>query len=155
MTRIAIPVLERTLRSTGDVLLRVEVELLLRTNQGGWEQETFLVDTGTELSTFPAALARKLDLPMPVNPAVVAVHAQTGLALRSGLLRFRVVGMDQTEYVMPCFFLGDPHLPHAGPAATAPRKLFQPCSVTKHLRFTFDDANDPALPHGELVVEQK
>ena len=85
--------------------------MLLKTNAGGWTQETFLVDSGTEITTFPAALARSLGLPLPLKASPGAVHAQTGLEIRSGFLRFQVVGMDATEYALACFFLGDPNTP--------------------------------------------
>lgn len=154
MSRLALPVKWRRLSATGDVLVRVELDLLLKTNAGGWAQEDFLVDTGTEITTFPAALAKKLDLPMPISPSPVA-HKQTGLVVRSGLLRFQVVGLDQTEYVVPCYFLGDPDVPYTGPAATAPRKLLQPLALTAPLRFTFEDNRTPGVPHGEMIVEKK
>jgi hypothetical protein len=154
MSRLVLPVKWRRLSATGDVLVRVELDLLLKTNAGGWAQEDFLVDTGSEIATFPAALAKKHDLPMPISPSPVA-HSQTGLVVRSGLLRFQVVGMDQTEYVVPCYFLGDPDVPYAGPKATAPRKLLQPLALTAQLRFTFEDNRTPGIPHGEMTVEKK
>jgi len=155
MSRLAVPVLERVLYSTGDVLLRVELDLLVKTNQGSWVRQTFLVDTGSETNTFPASDARTFDLPIPINLSLGPVHAQTGLTVRSGLLRFRVVGMDQTEYVTACFFLGDPNAPYTGPTANAPRKLFQPLGVIKQLRFTFDDTQQPGILYGEMIIEKK
>jgi hypothetical protein len=61
---------------------------------------------------------------MPLHPLSVT-HEQTGLNVRSGHLRCRVVGMDQTEYAFPCFFLGEPSMPPDpnAPRAKAPRKL--------------------------------
>src|SRR5437764_656002 len=80
----------------------------------------------SETTTFPAFLAKQLSLAMPQKAAVGAVHIQTGLEIRSGFLRFQIVGMDQTEYVTPCLFLGDPNRRPAGQPATLPRKLLQP-----------------------------
>ena len=59
------------------------------------------------MTTMPAFDARKLDLPIP----------STGVAPRParprGPLRpapGRIVGMDPTEFVFPCYFLGDPNI---------------------------------------------
>jgi hypothetical protein len=154
MSRLVIPITGRILWATGDVRLWVDVHLLLRDGSGGYQKERFRVDSGTEITTFPAYLARQMGLSVPTNPAP-ARHTQTGLAIRSGMLRFRIEGMDQTEYAVACLFLGDPAVP-ANPAqpATLPRKLLQPFALLGELRFT--EQKDPALgsPHGELVVER-
>jgi hypothetical protein len=154
MTRLAVPILVRKLRSTGDWLRRAEVELLLKTNAGGWERIRFLVDTGSEMTTFSAAEAKRLNLPMPINAAPGATHTQTGLAIRSGLLRFQIVGMDQTEYIIDCYFLGDPDAPLPPPPNT-PRTLFQPLGVIRLLRFTFEDNQPPGVSYGEMIIEKK
>src|SRR5262245_49198544 len=139
MSRLEIPVSYKTLWSTGDVRLWADIELLLRNSAGGFTPETFRVDSGTEITTFPAFDGRRLGLPMPVNPSPGATHTQTGLEIRSGYLRLRVVGMDQTEYVTPCLFLGDPAvLPDPGRPATFPRKLLQPLALLDQLRFTME-----------------
>jgi len=106
MSRLEVPVRDRTLYATGDVLLRIELDLDIKDNAGLWKKERFLVDSGTEIATFPAWLAKTLDLPMPQNATRHASHAQTGLEIRSGLLCFNVVGMDQTQYAISCLFLG-------------------------------------------------
>ena len=80
---------------------------------------------------------------------------QTGLEIRSGLLRFRIDGMDATEYVVSCFFLGDPQTLLSGPPATLPRKLLQPLALLDHLRFHFDKNATVAAPYGELIIEKK
>jgi hypothetical protein len=156
MSRLEIPVSRRILYSTGDVCLWIDIDLLLKTHSGTFVPETFLVDSGTQLTTYPAYRAKTLGMPFPQQPSGGAVHAQTGLVVRSGLLRFRVVGMDATEYAVPCLFLGDPDTPpdpHI--AATCPRKLLQPLALLDRLRFTAD--KDPARGnlYGELVIEKK
>jgi hypothetical protein len=156
MSPLAVPVTGKILWSTGDVRLRADLELLLKDNAGGWKQETFRVDTGTDLTTFPAYLARQLDLPMPARAAAGAVHVQTGLEIRSGILRFQVAGMDATEYVVPCLFLGDPTTPpDLSRPALIPSKLLQPFHLLEHLRFTL--RKDPAVGplYGELLVEKR
>ena len=85
MSRLEIPVIGQFLFSTGDVKLRVEMNLLLRDDVGGWHQRTFRTDTGTEITTFPAYDARQFGLPMPQQASAGATHTQTGLEVRSGM----------------------------------------------------------------------
>jgi hypothetical protein len=94
MSRLAVPVTGKILWSTGDVRLRADLDFLLKDNAGGWKKETFRVDTGADLTTFPAHLAKQLDLPMPVRAAAGALHVQTGLDIRSGILRFQGVSKE-------------------------------------------------------------
>jgi hypothetical protein len=157
MSRLDVPVLGRTLWHTGDILLRADLDLLLKDGAGKWPRESFLVDTGSELTTMPAYDAKRLGFPVPQAAAPAGVvHRQTGLAIRSGLLRFRVAGMDQTEYAVPCFFLGDPDTPPApGQAATLPRRLLQPLGLLGQLRFTLDRDATANAPYGTLAVEKK
>jgi hypothetical protein len=46
MSRLEIPVVGQILFSTGDVKLRVAIDVLLRDAAGGWHQNTLLVDSG-------------------------------------------------------------------------------------------------------------
>lgn len=157
MSRLEIPVKYRTLYATGDILLRVEVDLEVKDGTGTWRRVGFLVDSGTEITTVPAWLARRQNFPMPQAATRLARHVQTGLEMRSGLLRFRVRGMDQTEYALPCLFLGDPAVrpgPNA-PAGTLPRKLLQPLQLLDKLRFTADKDPAAGMPYGAVVVEKK
>jgi hypothetical protein len=96
------------------------LDLLLRDSSGVWQFAMFRVDSGTEMTSLPAATARKLDLPYQQNPLPGLTHP-TGQVVRSGFIRAQVVGMDGTEYVFPCYFLGDPNTPVAPnqPAALA------------------------------------
>src|SRR4051794_21809733 len=114
MSHLVIAVTGKALWSTGDMRLSLSLNLLLKENAGGWLKEEFRVDTGTDVSTFPAHLGKQLNLPMPIRAARGATHAQTGLEIRSGVLRFQIDGMDATEYVVPCFFLGDPDTAPSG-----------------------------------------
>jgi hypothetical protein len=92
---------------------------------------------------------------MSLQPAQGATHVQTGLEIRSGVLRFPVEGMDHTEYAVPCLFLGDPDRPLAGSVAILPRKLLQPLALVDHLRFSTE--KDPASTaiYGYMLVEKK
>ena len=107
MSRLEVPLAYRRLRTTGDVVVHAELALAIKTDRGAWEPVTFLVDPGTEMTTMPAEEAKNQDLPMPKRP-VSGLNFQ-GLEVRSGLLRARIPGMDATEYVFPCYFLGDPN----------------------------------------------
>ena len=48
MSFLEVPLKHRTLWSTGDILLRGEVDLLLKDNAGTWLRATFLVDRGAK-----------------------------------------------------------------------------------------------------------
>jgi hypothetical protein len=154
MSRLAIPISRQILWATGDVKLWADIVLLVRDGSGRYIDQVFRVDSGTEITTFPAYEAQQLGLVVPVRPAPVQ-HEPTGLEVRSGMLRFRIDGMDQTEYVVACLLLGDPNAPpspHAS-AGTVPRKLLQPLALLEKLRFTMEKV--PAgPPYGELVVEK-
>jgi hypothetical protein len=156
MSRIEIPVARQILWNTGDVKLWVNVDLLLKDNAGNFVPETFRLDCGTEITTFPAYWAKQFDLPMPSSPSVGTVHIPTGLEIRSGTLRFRIDGMDPTEYYVACFFLGDPDTaPDPRAIATFPRKLLQPFSLLDRLRFLMDHDPASAMLYGHVIVEQK
>ena len=136
--------------------LWIDLALLLKDTVGGWKKALFRVDSATDLTTFPAHLAKQFDLPLPAKAASGVTHVQTGLEIRSGILQFRIDGMDQTEYVVPCFFLGDPNMPPAShQPATLPWKLLQPLALLDRLRFTTDYNPAPGSLYGELVVEKK
>jgi hypothetical protein len=157
MSRLAIPVSGRTLHATGDVMLSLWVPLDLRDGAGYFAAYDFRVDTGTEITTFPAHEAELLGLHVPQHPANVR-HEQTGLEVRSGMLAFRVIGMDQTLYAVPCFFLGDPNSqpPPGTPRGQLPRNLLQPLHLLDALKFSTE--KDPAsigAPHGEFFIEKR
>src|SRR5262245_11205457 len=155
MSRLVIPVTGKTLWATGDVRLWADIKFALKDNVGNFHQRTFRVDTATDVTTFPAYEARQLNLPLPVNPTTTAVHTQTGLEIRSGVLRFRIVGMDPTEYVVPCLFLGDPNMPpNPSQPATLPRNLLQPFALLDVLRFTAEKDLATGSLYGALVVEK-
>jgi hypothetical protein len=155
MSRLVIPVTSKTIWATGDIRLWVELDLLVRNNAGAWKKETFRVDTGTDLTTFPAHLGLRRNLPMPARAASGATHAQTGMEIRSGVLRFRIDGMDLTEYATPCLFLGDPNTMPSGNPGLWPRKLLQPLALLDQLRVAFDKNATVSAPYGEMTIEKK
>jgi hypothetical protein len=156
MSRLTIPVRYQTLWTTGDVRLWLDIDLDLKDDTGNFAAETCRLDSATDITTFPAFRARELNLPIPQRPNPGATHTQTGLEIRSGFLRFRIVGMDQTEYIVPCLFLGDPNTPLGPvPTGTTPRKLLQPLHLIEWLRFTMDKDSSSRSLYGDLIVEKK
>jgi hypothetical protein len=149
MTRIELPLAFRRLQTTGDVLLHAELELAIKSDQGTWATVLFVVDPGTEMTTMPAGEARKWNLPIPKRP--VRGLTLQGQEVRSGLLRVRIPAMDLTEYVFPCFFVGDPDTP---PPPTA-KNLLGLTGVINQIRLTFDGATAPGVPYGVLIVEKR
>ncbi len=155
MSRLTIPIVGKKLWATGDVRLWVEILLRLKDRAGVWKKAFFRVDTGADVTTFPAYQARLLQLPMPTQPSRGAKHNQTGLEIRSGLLRFQIVGMDPTEYTVPCFFLGDPNQLPGGNPGNQPAALLQPFALLDQLRFHFEKNATVAAPYGEMIIEKK
>lgn len=154
MSRLEVPLQYRKLRATGDIPLRAELDLLLKDNTGQWKPDIFPVDSGTEMTTMPASLAKRMDLPTPRKAAPGAIHTQTGLEIRAGLLRARIVGLDGTEFAFPCFFLGDPGAPPSvRQAATPPRRLLGLSGVVDKLRIVFDGTPTLSALYGNLILE--
>ncbi len=160
MSRLEKPLKHEILYATGDLLLRAEVDLHLKDNAGNWQRQTFRVDSGSDISAMPAWHAKALGLPIPQAGILLPVntaHGQVMMVIRSGLLRIKVEGMDQTEYVIPCHFRGDPDTPPApsvSPTAL-PRNLLGLSGVVDKLRITTDGkAVSAAAPYGLLIIEK-
>jgi hypothetical protein len=147
MSRLEVPLQQRTLRATGDTVLWADLVLSLKTNHGAWEEVPFRVDSGTEMTTMSAFDATTLDLPIPKYP--VSRLVLNGQEVRSGLLRARIVGMDPTEFVFPCYFLGDPNI--QPPQA---RNLLGLTGVISQICLTFDGRSSVHSARGVLVVEK-
>lgn len=153
MTRLVVPLLKRILRTTGDVLLRAELELLLKDANGVWRHAIFRVDSATEMTTMPASEAKRLNLPMPRHAVVGLTHQPSGLEIRAGFLHAQVLGMDGTEHVFPCYFLGDPNVaPPVG--AKPPLNLLGLTGVVDKIRLLFDGSPTSGAPYGNLIVEK-
>jgi hypothetical protein len=156
MSRLVIPVIGRTIYGTGDVTLRAMLGLTLKDRAGNFVPWAFQIDSASDVTAFLAFDAWQLNLPLPVNPSPIR-HAPTGLEVRSGLLRFRIQGMDATEYVVSCFFLGDPAVvPSPAVAASFPRALLQPLALLDQLKFRME--KDPAAiaaSHGEVIIGKR
>jgi hypothetical protein len=149
MTRLERPLGLRRLRATGEIVLRAELDLTIKTNLGTWVNAVFLVDSGMEMTTMWAATAKEWDLPIPRRP--VPRFGLHGQEVRAGLLRARIVGMDLTEYVFPCYFIREPSTP---PPPTA-KNLLGLTGVIDRVRLTFDGATAPGVPYGVLIVEKR
>ena len=156
MSRLEVPLLGRPVWATGDILLRAELDLLIKDNSGAWQTETFRVDSGTEMTSMPASLARSLDLPMPKNPVRGGLDVSGARQeVRAGLIRARVDRMDPIEYAFPCYFIGDPDArfdPNQPPSF--PRTLLGLTAVVDKIRILFDGTPTPTAPHGLMVIER-
>jgi hypothetical protein len=155
LTHLEVPVRAKVLWTTGDVKLWADLDLRLRDAAVGWQDMTSRVDTATELSTMSAYTGKQLGLPMPRHAASGIAHSQTGLEVRSGYLRFQIAGMDTTEYLTSCLFLGDPDTPPTGRRARLPYNLLQPLALLHVLRFTLDSDPTGTAMFGLLVVDKK
>ena len=160
MSRLEKPLDHTILYATGDLLLRAEVDIHLKDNAGNWQQQTFRVDSGSDISAMPAWRAKALGLPIPQAGTLLPVntaYGQVTMMVRSGLLRMKVEGMDQTEYVIPCHFRGDPDTspdPSVS-AAMLPRNLLGLSGVVDKLRITTDGKPvSAAAPYGLLIIEK-
>jgi hypothetical protein len=160
VSRLEIPLRHDILWATGDLLLRGEMVLHLRDSSGNWQRLTFRYDSGSDITAMPAWRAKGLGLPMPHTGLSLPVTTATGqvtMEVRSGLLRLKVEGMDQTEYLIPCHFRGDPDGPPdpSVPAAVLPRNLLGLSGVVDKLRITTDGKPVSAsAPYGLLIIEK-
>ena len=59
MSRLEIPISGQKLFSTGDIKLWIEMSLFLKDHAGHWHKRSFRVDTGTDVTTFPAYEAKR------------------------------------------------------------------------------------------------
>jgi hypothetical protein len=147
MARLDVPLLDRTLHTTGDTVLHAELILEVKNDRGTWVPFDLVVDPGTKMTTMPAARARKRGLPLPKQAVPgLALHGQE---VRRGLLRARIPSLEATEYIFPCYFLGDPNAKIADA-----KNLLGLTGVIDQLRFTFDGSPTPAALYGVLVVEK-
>jgi hypothetical protein len=147
MSRLEVPLQHRTLRATGDTVLWADLVVSIKTNRSTWEELAFRVDSGTEMTTMPAFEATKLDLPIPKNP--VSRLLLNGQEVRSGFVRVRIVGMVPTEFVFPCYFLGDPNVQ----PPTQARNLLGLTGVISQIRLTVDGRSTVHSARGLLIVE--
>lgn len=137
MSRLLVPLLSKKVWATGDIVLRAELDLLIRDENGIPRPETFRVDSGTEMTSMAAARAKVLDLPMPPDPIFLDING-IRREVRPGFIRAQVVGMDGTEHVFPCYFLGNQHAtPDPNQQRVATRNLLGLTGVLNELRILF------------------
>ncbi len=147
MSRLEVPLTHRRFSATGDLVVRAELALAIKTKRGDWEDVTFLVDSGTEMTTMPAADAKNRGVSIPLRPIPrLTLH---GLEVRSGTLRVRIPGMDATEYSFPCYFLGDPD-----DRPESPSNVLGLTGVIDQIRLIFDGTASALTPRGVLVIEK-
>jgi hypothetical protein len=99
------------------------------------------------MTTMYGSEARNLDLPIPKQP--VRGLTLRGQEVRRGVLRARIPGLDATEYVFPCYFLGDPNIPIVGS-----KNLLGLTGVIDKVRLTFDGTPSGTARYGLLIVEK-
>jgi hypothetical protein len=115
----------------------------------------FLVDPGTEMTTLPAARAKQLGIPFPQKPVPRLGITGKSAEVRAGVIRARVDGMDPTEYVFPCYFIGDPDAPFDTQRPPRfPRSLLGLSGVVDKIRILFDGTPTAMAPHGLMVIER-
>jgi hypothetical protein len=73
-----------------------------------------------------------------------------GQEVSSGQLRARVVEMDPTGFVFPCYFVGDPNVPPPDQAWN----LLGLTGVINQICLTFDRRSSVRSPHDMLAVEK-
>ena len=155
MPKLRVPLLRKIIWATGDVLLRAELDLLLRDGNGlSLPALKFRVDTGSEMSTMPAALAKRLGLPIPKSPNGTIVIGNSPTEVRSGIIRAQIVSLNPTEYEFPYYFLGDPAAPsNPGPLPALAINVLGLSGVVDKVRFLFDGTPTSFALHGILEVE--
>jgi Aspartyl protease len=155
MSRLERPLLAKTIALTGDIALRAELALRIKTNSQSWEPVNFLVDPGTEMTTLPAARAKQLGIPFPQKPVPRLGITGKNAEVRAGLIRARVDGMDPHDYVFPCYFIGDPDAPFdPNRPPRFPRSLLGLSGVVDKIRILFDGTPTATAPHGLMVIEK-
>jgi hypothetical protein len=102
------------------------------------------------MTTMVADEALAVDLRLPQIPIRLPLIVPGNQEVRAGLLRARIVGTDTTEYVFPCYFLGDPN--NAPPLA--PIHLLGLTGVINQIQLCFDGTPAAGTPYGRLVVEK-
>src|SRR5271165_4258406 len=106
MSRLEVPLVSRTLSTTGDDVVRAELVLEVKTSQGTRANFRFLVDTGTEMTTMQAEEAKSRGLPIPGRPVRgLALHGQEvrsgGNPIATGLVSFqRLPGCSSKKMVI-------------------------------------------------------
>jgi hypothetical protein len=154
VSRLEVPLLGKKVWATGDLLLRAELDLLIRDDNGLLRPVTFRVDSGSEMTSMAAARARALDLPMPGKPIFLDING-IRREVRPGLIRAQVAGMDGTEHVFPCYFLDSPDAaPHPNQPPVLARNLLGLTGVVDKLRILFDGTPSPGARRGVMVVEK-
>ena len=142
MARLEIPLIGRKIASTGDIVLRAELDLLLRARDDTLRSVTFRVDTATDMSTMPAWLARQFDLPLPKDRVPNLTHA-SGLAVRNGLLPHQGCRHGPGGVQLPLLF---PRRPRHGPGPVSISSPVPELAGSHRRR-----GQDPAPPRWQAV----
>ena len=105
------------------------------------------------MTTIPVARAKLLGIPYPPDPIPNLYLAGTTEEIRAGEIRVRVVGMDDFERSLPCYFVGDPQ---GSPDLVTTRmrpNLLGLTGVVDQIRIIFDGTSSALALHGIVAVE--
>jgi hypothetical protein len=153
-----VPLQGKAVRATGDILLRAEVLMLVSDADQTWHLLPFRADSATEMTTMPAAAARKLNIPMPLAPTAglrADSISSTQTAVRAGTINARFFGMEEKEHWFPCYFLGDPEADPTQQPGTIPRNLLGLTGVVDKVTLVFNGNTTDDAPFGHVVIETR
>ncbi len=68
------------------------------------------------------------------------------------MIRAQIPGLGNTEFVFPCYFIGDPLAPI--PTSNKAPNLLGLSGVVDKVRITFDGEAKPAAPYGIVILEE-
>jgi hypothetical protein len=155
---LRVPLLGRLLRATGDVMLRAELLLVVADTDQDWHLLPFRSDSGTEITTMQAALARHLKIPLPRHPTPeLRIRTVTGQEspepVRAGAIKVRFFGIEESEFWFPCYFVGDPQARVSGQPGRLPRSFLGLTGVIDKLAISFDGRPREDALYGNVIVQ--
>lgn len=155
MPRLEVPLLRKANWASGQIALRAELRISTKDKNGLWLPPLrFRIDTGSEMSTMPAALAMSIGLPMPRRPDRHIHLRGIPCEIRSGLLRTQILGLGTTQFNFPCYFVGDPAAStNSGHHPVHSVNVLGLTGVVDKIRLLFDGTPMPHALDGLLTVE--
>ena len=105
------------------------------------------------MTTIPAARAKLLGIPYPPDPRPNLHPAGTTEDIRVGQIRVRIVGIDDWEHSLPCYFVGDPDGPLDWRTRRLRPNLLGLTGVVDRVRIIFEGTSSALAPHGLVALE--
>lgn len=146
---VRIPLLYAPLRQTGEMTVKAEVRLMVRTVSGRFEPLDFLVDPGANLTAISVARARRRDLAIPARTVALSVNTAVGTVIQHvhpGRITVQIPGIDGT-FSWPCHFV------EHGPGID-PMPQLGLSGVLNDLRLTFDGTYALDARYGVFHLER-